>query len=224
VKAEEVNNNANTVVNTVQENGISYKIINYSESGINYVTVTSDANSDVYKISYNTNNGDLIETINNSTVLNFNENDMTTNLLNSDDHDWCSKVYDDWSNDYFYQNKTNYSYYQIGCKASYLIKNTGSAAYALNNYVNAIDYCNSYFDKALGRLAGTGISYAVILNLVAVNIAFPETTIVSIVIGAVSGISVDLAKDVVSNFIHSHSYYEDVRTYYNIAKAYGTQL
>lgn len=225
-------NNASEVI-TIKEGGITYNIIKSRENGKNTMTVTSDANKDVYEISYDTVKGIFHEDVHSydGTDLGGSEKYKTKsydmNLYEEADEvqaqAWSSKIYDKWNGDHYYQRNTDSSYYIIGCDASYLIKYSGTAAEKVNDYKNAISACNNSYDSGVFYCGAAGVSVAVALNIIAINIVFPPTIIITILSGIIGGsATIHFLSEIVNNFVDSYNSFQDVRTTYKVARDYGT--
>ncbi len=131
------------------------------------------------------------------------------------------KISDGWKHNYYYQKVTDSIYYYVGCNAEYLIKNQGNSADALYNYRREIDRTRSFQDAVNSSCLKYGISVGVAVPLVMVNIALPETAIVSILVTAVNGVGVGAMKGIVSNCVKNYKSYNKVKDYYKIVKKYA---
>lgn len=131
------------------------------------------------------------------------------------------KISDGWKHNYYYQSVTDSSYYYVGCKAEYLIKNQGKSADALYNYRREIDNTRSYENAVNSACLRYGISVGVAVPLVMVNIALPETAIVSLLVVAVNGVGTSALKGIVSNCVKNYKSYNKVKDYYKTVKKYA---
>ena len=117
------------------------------------------------------------------------------------------------------------TYLKIGCKATYRIRTDNLAdnkEKKCDSYVNAIKKCNSSYYKALAYSGGSGALFGIIIGLVAANVAFPPSVIVTIVIAAVGG-SGGVTECVLS-LISCHDYYKDAADIYITIRTYGTKI
>lgn len=130
-------------------------------------------------------------------------------------------------NSYYYQSGSNKekTYLKIGCKANYRIRTdnlSDKKEKKCNAYQSAIKKSNSYYRKGYAYLMGTGIPVGMVIGLVAANVAFPPSVIVSIVVATVGG-GATVYKSVTA-FANSKEKYCDAKDYYAVIKTYGKKL
>ncbi len=135
----------------------------------------------------------------------------------------------DYDNDkHWYNLKSDYTKVNIGTSSEkYGIAFAGdeNRAKKLNQYMGAINNCNSYREKALSACMKGGISWGVALGIVAAAAVVPEETAVAAAICAACGL--DMVA-VGTNAISSVRYlvklrveYQSVLKYYKAAKKYA---
>ena len=135
-----------------------------------------------------------------------------------------SKTTEKWDDKYWYRygSKKKKSYLEIGCKAKYLIRTdnlSDKKEAKCTKYTDSIKKCNSNYNKAMACAGGSGIMFGGIVALVAANVTFPPSVIITIVVSAVGGGGSVIA--CVKSCIDSYDYYCDVKDYYVVIRTYG---
>lgn len=233
---------SNSNVYTVVDDGITYTIEQLSSSDGNSFIVTSNDNKDKAEVNISNNEleikeyeyegknffGKEIYDISEETI------DISNHIENAEDMEGVSaqsisygtKTKVEWGKHWYRYGSDGFkSYMKIGHTATYRIRTdklSSSRETKCDNYANAIKKSNKSYTKAQAFAAGSGVLIGVAAGLVAANIVFPPSVIVTIVVASVGG-GGSVIK-MVDCLIDSYSYYLDCKDLYAVIKGYGTKL
>lgn len=222
---------------TVYEDGVQYNI-DLTKKGDNYdFVVASDSSEDYYEViidkseseieyteyKYNSDDSydqettevDYDQVIDVENACNFMSQGIsygnTTKEKLSNDHYW-----------YCYGSNGTKTYMKVGCTSSTYRIRTDNLASAkekkCDKYASEIRSCNSNVNKALACVGGSSAMLGVIAGLVAANVAFPPSVIVTIVVAALGGGAgvvgcVNYVIDAYTNYTTAADLYVTIRTY-----------
>ena len=118
-----------------------------------------------------------------------------------------------YKNEYWYRlgDTKKKDYMQIGCKAKYqlTLSNLSSTKKSrCSSYRRQISSCISHFNKFKRTAAATSIGWKAVAALIIVNILYPPSVIVDVLLTAITGLTASAAYNMVENFIAARSLYK----------------
>lgn len=142
---------------------------------------------------------------------------------------WSSKVKENYKNEYWYRlgDTKKKDYMQIGCKAKYqlALSNLSSTKKSrCSSYRRQISSCISHFNKFKRTAAATSIGWKAVAALIIVNILYPSSVIVDVLLTAITGLTASAAYNMVENFITARSLYKQAEKSYNTIKVWGRKI
>lgn len=234
-----VNAMGTTNEQTIEVDGVAYYISTCEQDGKTIVEIKTSKNDDYYTykvdvqnqiIEYQTHSlqsEGIYETVTKiiDTSSYAEENEGNFSQISTYSIGYGSKVKCKMG-DYWYQTGSEgaRTYLKIGCKATYLIR-TDNLSDAKNSkcesYKSNIRKCNSSYNKALTAVGGSSAVLGTILALVAANVAFPPSVIVTAVIAVFGSGGGYVAA---ANYaIDAQEYKDTVADLYITIRTYGTK-
>lgn len=230
-------------VTKVLENGVTYTITQLSDSdGYDFIVTTDDSKD---KVEVNFHDDSLIIKefdYEGKSLLGKEQYDISKDVIDISDHignventedasaqakiNYGGKTTVTWDKHWYcYGSEPGKSYMKIGHTATYRIRTdtlSSKKEKKCDNFANAIKKSNSHYNKALAYAGGSGVLLGIAAGLVAANIAFPPSVIVTIVLSAVGGGGSVVC--MTNSLIDSYDYYKDCKDLYAVIKGYGTKL
>lgn len=226
---------------TVKEKGVIYTITVNSKANIKDVVVKTNKTKDYERLLINLKNNkiDKIDYRHNgvkqySTKQTYNLDDIKksqsiiqANKKGKIKYNSITKTKWTYFRNYWYAygSQGKKAYLKIGCKAKYQIRVDNLSSRKASNckkYTNSIKKCNSAYNKALATKIGSSVFLGVIVGLVAANVVFPPSVIITIVVAAVGSSGSIIA--CVNYLIDSYEYYSDAKDIYTIIRTYGKKI
>lgn len=142
---------------------------------------------------------------------------------------WESKVKETYKNQYWYQLGYTKStdYMKIGCKASYRInlsKLSSTRKGRCTDYRKDVASCESHYNSFKKWATGTRLGLEAVIALILINIAYPPSVIVDVLLAAIPGATASAATNAVNNYLTARKKYSSAKSTYETIKEWGTKL
>lgn len=229
----------------VTENGITYFIQGSYSKNRTKVSISTAQDKDYTEISISKNNGTVVSTTYDYKGKNFlgtprySESRQVIDLdtfdsqsidsltLQAITYNSTTKTPSDFGDryDYAYGSEGAKTYLKIHCKNTYQIRTdtlSDAKEAKCDAYTSSIKKCNSSMAKYRVGTVGSGIATGVLVGLIIVNIAFPPSVIVTIIVAAVGAATGYTAA--IYCLIDSYEYYRDAKDLYVTIRSYGTNI
>lgn len=213
------NNDTKTVIEINDEEIISTQYIDQGDNTFDKETVEIQLNEEAASVTMN----EGIEAMESADAI-------ATAATTSSSIKWNSTVKEKYKKKYWYRTGHNSSndrdYLRIGCTAKYQLRTDNMTTYRVsqcNKYKSAINSVNTKYNKFSTYFSGTGISATAALALLVANVLYPASTLITIIMGAASGLTLTAATNAVDKFIEMKGKYEVVKDQYETIKACGTK-
>lgn len=141
---------------------------------------------------------------------------------------WEKRITEPYKGKYWYQlGYAKNDYMKIGCKAIYrlnLSKLSSTKVSRCKDYRSQINSCKSHYNTMKRYATAAGLSVQAVVALILLNIAYPASTIITILLGAFSSLTASSASAIVSNFFKSRRNYLNAKETYEVIKVWGKKL
>lgn len=232
-------------IQVVTEKGITYyvqqshskyktKIKITTDNNLDYTEISIDRmNNTISSTSYDYRNNGLFGTKKySSTRQTIDYSDFASQpadalILQAISYNSTTKTNSAWGTqyDYAYGSEGTKTYLKIHCNYTYQIRTDNLSTdknAKCDAYTTAIKKCNSSIAKYYAGVSGAGIATGVLVGLIIVNIVFPPSVIVSIIVAAVGGTAGYVTA--IYYAIDSYEYYRDAKDLYVTIRSYGTNI